>query len=346
MTVRTAYALPMTLAAIIVIAMTAAMAARQIQSSSQSVFSLSEQTRYQAELISAEQTLIYTLLTEPMGRSGVAIGGASSATALLTGRAEAGATAIIRANGRPYAMAKEKPIIVRLLDDASFLNLTPTNPETLSETLSLFDVPELQHSRFYATLQDYQDEDNVRRLGGAERNDYNKSELPPNRPLRDVREICSILAWRDSEVCSDTNRILLTSRARVGDHPLATFASTPLLALILNSTEQVQRTHERLETGEWTSFADFGAPELDRIRDPLSAAGVPGPTLILISQTMDARYVRRSAIELTPANAIAPFVVHSKYDIGGPYVENVLRIERVDDVAPFPEPSDNAFERR
>jgi hypothetical protein len=212
MTHRDGYALPLTLAAIAVIALVAAIAAREVRSATASITALSDQTRNQAELISAEQTLIYLALTEPMGMRGVEVGGVGGSL-FLREIQTAPPGEIIPANGAPRRFGAEGAII-RLYDDQSFLNISTTNEAALSRTLAAYGVARSQHRRLSATLNDFQDADDRRRLGGAEAADYRDRPPPPNRRLRDALEACAVLGWEQIEACEDRGRLLLTARAR------------------------------------------------------------------------------------------------------------------------------------
>ena len=103
--------------------------------------------------------------------------------------------------------------------------------------------------------------------------------------------------------------------------------------------------HANYANRTYTRFGQIGADAFDIIRDPLSNISAPGPLLTLVSHTPDARVAQRSVIELTPNSLISPFVVHSKYAIGGGYSQNILRIESIDDVAPLPQTPSLASER-
>ena len=117
MIVRHGYALPLTLAAIIVIALVAAMAAEQVRSSTRTVTQLVDQMRSRTEMVSAEQTLIYTLLTEPMTMNGISIGGQSDVTSLVLGTGGLqDTTDVIRANGQAYRYG-EGSVVARIYDD-------------------------------------------------------------------------------------------------------------------------------------------------------------------------------------------------------------------------------------
>lgn len=338
---KAGYALPMTLAAIIVIALVSAIAAQQLRASTQSVTRLTDHVRAEASLLSAEQTLIYLMLTEPMGMRGVEVGARGD---VMTNLDTTGSTPV-PANGTPFRLNKNEPIFVRLLAPQSFLNLASANEQALSEALSLFGVPDADHQAMFAALQDYQDDDDFRRLGGAEASDYEVQGLPPNRPLREVLETCSVKGWRESAVCADRGRLLLLGAVRDNDTLIPRLTSETLLGEIQGDSERAADAFERYASGEWRSFDQIGAPEFDAIRDPLGGGGTPGPQLIIISHSAAGTNARRTIVELTPNSLQSPFRIKSRYAIAGTYVENALRIERPSDVTPLPEPTANAFRR-
>ena len=347
MTLRHGYALPLTLAAIIVIAIVAAMAAEQVRSSTRTVTELVDQMRFRTEMVSAEQTLIYELLTEPMTMAGVALGQQTDTMSLIIGDTRpVDTTSLIRANGQAYAYSGS--VIARLYDDQAFLNAASSDPVYISDILSLYGVPRNQHARFVAALRDYQDEDDLRTLGGAEASDYEQSGLPSNQPLRDALELCSVMYWSESDLCDDTGRLLLTFRARTSDSLSPALVSEALLSLMTPEAEpeDIRDTFQLFAARQFTNFGQIDQGRFDAVRDPLSTVTAPGPYLTLITQTPDASVVRRTVIELTPNSLTSPFVVHSKYAIGGEYSQNILRIESIDDVAPLPQPPTLASERQ
>ena len=109
--------------------------------------------------------------------------------------------------------------------------------------------------------------------------------------------------------------------------------------------EDVRETFLLFADGQLTRFDQIDQGRFDQVRDPLSTLTAPGPFLTLVTQTPDATITRRTVIELTPNSLISPFVLHSKYAIGGDYSQNILRIESIDDVAPLPQTPSLATER-
>jgi type II secretory pathway pseudopilin PulG len=347
---REGYALPMTLAAIIVIGLVAAMAAEQVRSSTRTVSALMDQMRARTAMSSAEQTLIYGLLTEPMTADGVAYGANSDMIGLFLGGQTQAATetgALVPANGLPHRYDDTSNVIVRLYDDQTFIDADNAGPDYISSYLSLFDVPAQLHPRLTAALRDYQDSDDLRSLGGAEAGDYEQDGMPPNTPLRDALELCAVKYWSETAVCEDTGRLLLTFRTRNNERLNPRLASEALLGLMVDPASNLDagEAFRRFANREYTQFSQINRDAFDIIRDPLSTLTLPGPNVVIVTQTPDALTVQRTVVELTPNSLISPFVVHSKYAIGGGYSQNILRIESIDDVAPLPEPPSIHSER-
>lgn len=336
---RNGYALPLTLAAIIVISLVAAMAAQQVSRSTRTITELFDRMRSQTEMASAEQTLIYQLLTEPMTQQGVATGLQSDLTSLVLGDfSSVSPDSVIKPNGRPYRVG-DYPVIVRLYDDQAFLNIASLDPGYLSDVLRLFGVPGEQHARMIAALRDYEDDDDLETLGGAEASDYAQQGLPPNTPVRDELEVCAVLHWGDSNICQDTNRLLMTTRIRTSDTLNPALTSEAMLDLMAPNAlrEEISDLFYRYSEGQYTSYAVIGQERFDFIRDPLSTFSSPGPFLVTVVHTLDGAQAVRTVIELTPNSLNSPFVVHSKYAIGSEYSQRVLRTESIDDVAPLPQ---------
>jgi hypothetical protein len=339
MTAREGYVLPLALVAIAVIAIVSAAAAEQVQRASRSIGQLADRSRLETDIISAEQTLLYLLLTEPTGAQGIEVGGTPDIFGL--GTAPAAGVELVHADGTPRSFG-DPPVIVRLVDDQAFLNFTAREDATQTRTLTLFGISEPRARRLAAALADYQDEDDLRRLGGAEARDYPSSRPPANQPLRNVLEVCSVLGWAETEVCSDTGRLLLVGRVRSSDNLNPVLPSVPLLELLLDDVGEARETHRAMQMREIASFGAIGYPDFDIDNDPLSGRGYPGPTFVLITHPPEGTPVRRTVIELNPSSTIAPFFLHSKYAIGGTYAGGILAVEDVQSVEGVPEPAANA----
>lgn len=333
---RDGYILPFALVAIAVIAIVSATAAGQVQRASHSIGQLADRSRMEAGLISAEQTMLYLMLTEPMGSQGIEVGGTGDPFGLAAETSDG--IDLVRADGSPRSFG-ERAVITRLFDDQSFLNFASANEAVQVRNLSMFGVSRAQAERLAATLADYQDTDDLRRLGGAEARDYPAGAAPANRPIRDVLEVCSVMGWSETEVCDDPGKLLLVGRTRYSDALNPRLPSLPLLQMMLGDDADAGAAYRAMQQLEIGDFATIGRPEFDVESDPLSGPGYPGPTLILMTHPLAGSPIRRTVVELNTGSIIAPFFIHSKYVMGGGEAQDFTAVEDVERVEELPEPA-------
>jgi len=101
----------------------------------------------------------------------------------------------VRLDGREYLDGRG--VRVSIQDGRGLLNLNQINDETLDRFLAAQGIEYAERSRMLDTLRDYTDEDNLKRLNGAEGKDYEEAGLSPPRnvPLVTPREIARIMGW-------------------------------------------------------------------------------------------------------------------------------------------------------
>ena len=340
---RKGYALPMTLAAIIVLSLIASIAANEVRRSNQAVANLADRASVSAQLASAEQTLIFSLLTETMGPFGLRSGISGVAQAFgATAQADSAITELVLANGSPYQVPGTE-VFVRLYAPEALFSFATTSDGALKRILDSFDVPPINQDRLIAKLADFQDEDDRVNLGGAERSSYPSQSPPPNRALRHESELCAVLDWAQTPVCEDLGRLALLSTVAQQDQLNVRLLSEQTLGFLLADPFLLEDTtrdvYNRIVSGEVRQFREIGLEAFDERFDPLLGGSTPGPRLIIVAHDRNGRFVRRSDLELTLGSATSPFFVHSKYAIGGDYVERALRIETNENVIPLPPPS-------
>jgi hypothetical protein len=100
-------------------------------------------------------------------------------------------------DGRVYAgMGRVR---FALQDEAGMVALNSASPQRLEGLLTRFDDTEGSVATLLDTLEDYRDGNTLKRLNGAEREEYAAAGLPPpsDRDLRSAPEILQILGWRE-----------------------------------------------------------------------------------------------------------------------------------------------------
>ncbi|MFT5535070.1 MAG: general secretion pathway protein K [Candidatus Paceibacteria bacterium] len=115
----------------------------------------------------------------------------------LAGVGPTPATAIVL-DGRRYQGTGQGDT-VRLQDTNGLLNLNFIQPDPLLRLLAQLDVPFERRGPLLDTLNDYIDTDDLRRLNGAESQEYSRLGLPPpaNDWLTTPLQLRRVIGWRD-----------------------------------------------------------------------------------------------------------------------------------------------------
>ncbi len=90
-------------------------------------------------------------------------------------------------------------VMLQVLDDRALLSINAASADLMMPVLMSLGATAEEAARMVAVLQDYVDEDDLRRLNGAERADYAELGLPPpaNSWFTDIRELRRLPVWRD-----------------------------------------------------------------------------------------------------------------------------------------------------
>ncbi|GLK52682.1 hypothetical protein GCM10017621_21900 [Maricaulis virginensis] len=333
---RDGYAFPMALAAIVVVSLIIGVAAVQVQRGMESYARQEEDFDRNVLAISADQTFLYHALTSPMASRGVEIGGLS-ATDRLIGRtvADPESVTLLRANGEPRLYAGD--MVVRYLDQQSFFNAAVLGIEGRDARMTALGIPEIRQAALGAALADYQDDDDLRRPGGAERAAYADPDMPPNRPLISPLEICQVAGWAREDICTDHNRLLLLTMNRGTRQINARLAGMPMLRLLTGTVEDAEEAAQDYRDGFLVDFAGIDWPELDPMTDILSAPTSATGQFAVIVHDRPARHAWISVYTLTPESVRAPFSLAYRYRIGGEYVRDVLGMTADESIQPLPE---------
>ncbi len=130
---------------------------------------------------------------------------------------------LIRLDGSSYTMSSDNQYTVRIHDGKGLVNLNTVNLKFLKNMLDTLEVPETNHNALADALLDYRDEDNFRRLSGAEENTYIDLGLypPSNSFLVTPLEAQRILGWTNLSQLWDKHfeRPIITTCKSSGFNP-------------------------------------------------------------------------------------------------------------------------------
>lgn len=251
------------------------------------------------DIESTRADIIFRLITTPMGYFGL---GPTPEYAIAL-------------DGRPYQGAGKT--LVRLQDDRGLINLGIPDEERIHRFLGVIDVPFEQRGKLIDILLDYTDEDDLRRLNGAEAREYNDNNLPPprNSKLLSPFEISNILLWRDLPQARNNGRLIewVTATDTVGINPntapweiLATFPGIDL--------ERARQITESRASKPFRSADEFtrlmgiaGGEMIGKI------IAFPASTLRVTHSIPGQAWALRYSISLTPFAKDQPWQINYQY---------------------------------
>lgn len=172
------FVLVLTLWILAAVAIAAAYFGERVQASLRLAAARQQATEAQLSLASARAEVLYRLGISPLNRQG--LGDVPN---------------MIRLDDRPYS---ESGGVVQLQDAAGLLNLNGPTDDQLLRFLALAGVANAERAPLLDALRDYADVDDLRRLSGAERAQYQsvgRRELPRNAPLLSVGELRDVFGW-------------------------------------------------------------------------------------------------------------------------------------------------------
>lgn len=175
-------ALVMVLGAIALIAIVAARFAQRIDELRRQTGSLKEHAQASLDARSALAATAYYTATRPIGPAGFG----------------PPLTPALRADGRAYSLPGGAE--VRVQDERGLFPLNAALRQELASLLVALGVAPGDTDSYVDVLEDYLDTDSLKRLSGAEAQDYGATGLPPPRNdwLVTVRELSRMPRWRDN----------------------------------------------------------------------------------------------------------------------------------------------------
>ncbi|WP_457325705.1 hypothetical protein, partial [Roseateles sp. P5_E11] len=175
------YVLMLVMASLVLIGFVAARLSQRVDLLRQQAQSVQSYAEGRTQAYSAQALALYWLTTRPFGYAGSGFANEQ----LLTH------------DGRLYRTPGGGWVSVQ--DDRGLLSLNVPNQDLLLPVLTGLGASFEQASRMIAVLEDYVDEDSLRRINGAEAAEYAELGLPPprNSRLMSVNELARMPVWRD-----------------------------------------------------------------------------------------------------------------------------------------------------
>lgn len=329
------YVFPLALWTLAIIAVLLGAAFAAVSAANSTFRRLQDRDRALSDFQMAETRLQSLLLTEPMGLSNLRVQGQLNLDPISGGFGEGGNP--VSAFGEPYLFeAPHGPVITRLVAVNGLLDLQDQPVRTARALLLTLGHSRAEAEQLAARLGDYIDQDDLRRLGGAEADDYPDGSAPRNAPLSTASEACGVLGWSQTvSLCEDPR--LMDLYAYAGGLNAMTSRLTPdyLLRRLLEDENAVDRARDVLDDrNKLVRFNDLGIEGFEGLEDNTT---LPGPSFLIITHRPDAAFVQVTRIDLTMASYYKPYDVVFTYVIGGDSIEGVFNVELDDTLTRLPQ---------
>lgn len=290
------FVLVMTMWILAAVAIAASYFAERVQKSLQLAAARQNMNDGMLALSDARAELLFRLATTPMTPYGV--GNIPSAIAL---------------DGRTYAVGNTT---VQLQDGRGLFNLNVFGDEQMQRFLGTLGVPSDQRSRLIDSLRDYTDDDDLRRLNGAEAQQYKEMGLEPprNAPLISPIELRRIIGWRDMSTLWQNEQLLELTNADQGFAINPNTAPWQVLTAIPGVTEDIAKALIERRQIEPISVALL--ERMLGVQFPIAAPPVwsfPSGSIRITQAANGLPWVLRYNVRLSPTGELAPWEITYSY---------------------------------
>jgi hypothetical protein len=300
------------------------------------------------DALSAEAETAFWASTQPYNRVSLTIGaepGPGMVDQPLVPKLSGQAIQFLNIDSTPYVWTRDTNSLspkrlVQLQDDAGLVNTNFANEQTRVRLFQLAGLPVSAAQTLSAELQDYIDNDDLVSLGGAEYDNYQRSNkaVPPNRPMNSPIELNGLLSWRLSKAPNWAKASqLITAQYDSASFNINT-ASPEALSLMFGLTNaQAVAAVERRKTVPFYAISELGLSDNNE-----QLYTYPNGQYHFIISDPDHGFRYRSRFILTPQNQDRPVWVD---------LETLQRFTPRDNPKPngvstFPKPGRSAeFER-
>jgi general secretion pathway protein K len=287
------FVLVLTLWVLAAIAIAAAYFGERVQTSLRLASARQDLAEAQVTLSNARAELLYRLAITPISQQGLG-----------------DPPFVIRLDGRTY---EDAGTWVQLQDAGGLISLNSPNEAFLTRLLGQLGVPQERQASLVDALRDYVDEDDLRRLNGAESAQYRaigRPDLPRNAPLVTVQEARDVFGWAQEAGLWERGGLaeLVTTEGDGRLNPNTAPARvlqvlpgvTADLAQVIVARREVQHVG-----ADWLD-ATLGT-QYSGILSPIN--GFPSPVTRVTQRVPGLPWGVRYNVELTPTGALAPWKV-------------------------------------
>ena len=288
--------------------------------------------------------LVFLMGTRPVSTRGLEVGpqitfaDMNDFGAVMAGASDSGQT--LKFDGRPYVVQSDPDMVVAIQDGTGLFNLNIATPTNLRRILATFNVPEATSNAMVDALLDYVDDDDLTRLAGAEKTQYERAGLPPpaNGSLMTPFELQRIMGWNTLSALwdADMETPLFTTCQSSGFNP----NTAPAQALIANvrglTLDKAEQAITARTERPFRNIREFGAAADILVTDePFFYLFLPGSCVIVDVIEKNSGQRARFSLTLETTSQTRPWRVDYAIRIPPQYRS---ALDNLDPKAIFPTP--------
>lgn len=287
------FVLVLTLWVLAAVAIAAAYFGEQVQASLRLASQRQDLAEAQVALSNGRAELLYRFAVTPLSRYG--LGDPPS---------------VIKLDGRDYA---DSGTLVQLQDAAGLINLNAFQDDFMDRLLGRLGVPQERHAALIDALRDYVDEDGLRRLNGAEAEQYRalaRPDLPRNAELVTAMELRDVYGWSREEALWRAGGVLELVTTEGGARLNPNTAPAQILQALPGVTSDIAQliiARRELEPVDTAWLDRTLGTQYDTLISPITR--YPSPVARVTQRVPGLHWAVRYNVELTPTGALAPWKI-------------------------------------
>ncbi len=222
----------------------------------------------------------------------------------------------IRMDGRWYDAGDG--VVASFQDIRGLINLRTAPRAWKEQLLATFGLELTRTQALVDTLEDYVDEDSLRRLQGAEADDYQKAGLlsPRNQALVTTTELMRVYGWKDEPSLWTTDGILMNASVEreTGVNPNTATWRTLVAAFGLSNdaAKDAVKQRETSVVANPLSYLVKGNLDFMKLNNPTT---FPSHTTVVTLGVAGSRRVWRFPVAITPVSKLAAWRVGAMQEV-------------------------------
>lgn len=298
------YVMVLALVTILVLALGLTVAAQQVSSTQKVMVQLEGREQFKLDALSARNRIAFALIKDFEARSALATEAITQPSISRSPLEQAADAKLLQEKGIWTSNLIDRPallgdVYVTVLAETGLVDLASRDDAYLTYVAARMGAT--QPASAVAALRDFTDADSLVTLNGAEQSSYGDEVIVPNAPLRRIEDICLVMHWKDTRLCTDRGWRARVATLSEGRYWLISNAGETALRAMLGGLYS-DNAAENFVAWDSVSRAE-GFFDIEQI------GGRLGPRYVVLIENLDKSFARREQILVLAPEAARPYEI-------------------------------------